>query len=49
MGCCGPEYRKLVNEKEKRLNAKGSESLPSYIKLLSLAILVGAIGLIIIL
>ncbi len=49
MGCCGPEYRKLVNKKEKRLNAKGRESLPPYIKILSLAILVGAIGLIIIL
>lgn len=31
------------------MNAKGRESLPPYIKILSLAILVGAIGLIIIL
>ncbi|GIN89666.1 hypothetical protein J6TS1_21790 [Siminovitchia terrae] len=49
MGCCGPEYRKQVLEKETTVNAKGRESLPLYVKILSLVVLVGAIGLVVIL
>ncbi|VEF47747.1 Uncharacterised protein [Bacillus freudenreichii] len=43
MGCCGPDYRKAVNEKEERINEKGKESLPFFIKILSSIIIAGAI------
>ncbi|WP_164525573.1 hypothetical protein [Siminovitchia acidinfaciens] len=43
MGCCGPEYRKAVNEKEEKINEKGKESLPFFIKILGATIVAGAI------
>ncbi|KAF0825454.1 hypothetical protein KIS1582_0761 [Cytobacillus firmus] len=34
MGCCNPKYRETVNEEEKRINAKGLDSLSLSVKLL---------------
>lgn len=34
MGCCSPKYRETVNEEEKRVNEKGTDSLPLSAKLI---------------
>ncbi|WHY82698.1 hypothetical protein [Siminovitchia fortis] len=49
MGCCSPEYRKVVNEKEEKVNEKGRESLPPYVKILSVVITAGAVAIAVIL
>ncbi len=33
MGCCSPEYRKVVKEEEERINQKGKDSLPLWAKM----------------
>lgn len=43
MGCCSPEYRKVVNEKEQEVNEKGRESLPLVIKVISIITVIGAL------
>lgn len=32
MGCCNPHYREHVIEQEKKVNEKGKDSLPQFIK-----------------
>lgn len=44
MSCCSPEYRKVVKEKEERVNQKGQDSLPFWLK--TIMILIPAGGLI---
>jgi hypothetical protein len=39
MGCCSPNYRKVVNEKEAEINEQGSEKLPLFLKLTSIVII----------
>ncbi len=34
MGCCSPNYRETVNEEEKIVNEKGTDSLPLPAKLI---------------
>lgn len=34
MGCCDPEYRKQVLEKEKEVNEKGKETVPAFVKII---------------
>lgn len=36
MGCCSPNFHKQVQEQEKRVNEKGNEKLPPYIKWISI-------------
>lgn len=42
-GCCSPNYRKSVNEKEEQVNNKGKDQLPLFAKMI--IILVSAGGL----
>lgn len=43
MGCCNPNYRKTVNEKEEELNRKGKDSVPLLAKIIILLIITGGI------
>lgn len=43
MGCCSPNYRNTVNEKEQQLNQKGKDTLPVYVKFILVAVCVGAL------
>lgn len=43
MGCCSPEYRKVVNEKEEEINKINNDSLPLPIKISIIIITAGAI------
>jgi hypothetical protein len=45
MGCCSPEYRKVVNEEEEKMNEKGKDTLPLFVKIISLLIIAGALGI----
>jgi len=45
MSCCSPEYRKVVNEQEKKINEKGKDTLPLFVKIISLLIIAGALGI----
>jgi hypothetical protein len=45
MSCCSPEYRKVVNEEEKKINEKGKDTLPIFVKIISLLIIAGALGI----
>ncbi len=49
MSCCRPEYRKVVDEEEQRINEKGKDSLPPFIKITSLIIIAGSLGITLIL
>jgi hypothetical protein len=49
MSCCSPEYRKVVNEEEKKVNEQGKDSLPLFVKIISLLIIAGALGIAVIL
>ncbi|MBU8770648.1 hypothetical protein [Cytobacillus oceanisediminis] len=40
MGCCSPKYRETVNEEEKKVNEKGTDSLALPAKLIFGAIFV---------
>ncbi|WP_226086979.1 hypothetical protein [Mesobacillus sp. S13] len=40
-GCCSPEYRKSVNEKESQVNEKGKEQLPFFTKIIIVLITAG--------
>jgi hypothetical protein len=42
-GCCSPEYRKSVNEKEAQVNDKGKEQLPFFAKILIVLISAGGL------
>ncbi|WP_169787437.1 hypothetical protein [Sporosarcina globispora] len=44
MGCCNPNYRETVNEEEKRVNAKGTDSLSLPAKLILAAVMLSGIG-----
>jgi hypothetical protein len=43
MGCCSPNYRNAVNEKEKKVNQKGQENVPLLVKVLGLLITIGGL------
>lgn len=43
MGCCSPEYRKVVNEKEEEINKIRNDSLPLPLKISIIVITAGAI------
>lgn len=43
MGCCSPEYRKVVNEQEEKINKNAKDSLPLPIKIGIIFITAGAI------
>lgn len=43
MGCCNPNYRKVVNEQEEQINQKGSDSLPLTAKIIILLITTGGL------
>lgn len=43
MGCCSPNYRKIVNEEEERINQKGRDSLPLMAKAIIGLIIIGGI------
>lgn len=45
MGCCSPEYRKIVNEKEKEINQKGHDSPPLLIKIIMFLIVATGLAL----
>lgn len=42
MGCCSPEYRKVVNEQEEKINKIKNDSLPLPIKISIIVITAGA-------
>ncbi|WP_187370772.1 hypothetical protein [Bacillus timonensis] len=42
MGCCGPEYRKVVEDQEKKVNQNPKETFPIWGKIVSVAIIVSA-------
>jgi len=43
MSCCSPEYRKVVEEQEKKINEKGRDSLPLFGKMIAVLICAGAL------
>lgn len=43
MGCCSPNHRNIVNEKEEKINQKGNDNLPVYVKFIIAAVCVVAI------
>ncbi|MBS4192104.1 hypothetical protein KHA94_18220 [Bacillus sp. FJAT-49705] len=43
MGCCSPNYRKIVNEDEDKVNEKGKESIPLFVKIISAVIIIGGL------
>jgi hypothetical protein len=46
MSCCNPEYRKVVNDEERRINEKGKDTVPFFVKIISLLVVVaGVIGI----
>lgn len=45
MGCCSPEYRKVVNEEEERVNQKGKDAIPFLTKLIIIVISTGGLAL----
>ncbi len=45
MGCCNPKYRETVNEEEKRINAKGGDSLSHSAKLILAAVMLSGTGI----
>ncbi len=42
-GCCSPNYRKSVNEKEEQVNNKGKEQLPLIAKIIIVMIMAGGL------
>ncbi|HZG72893.1 MAG TPA: hypothetical protein VEY51_15245 [Chondromyces sp.] len=46
MGCCSPESRKLAAEQEKKVNEKGTESIPWYMKVVFLGISIISLALV---
>ncbi|MCM3569520.1 hypothetical protein [Neobacillus mesonae] len=44
MGCCSPEYRKVVNEQESKINQKEKETIPPLAKIVIVIITAGAIA-----
>lgn len=40
MGCCNPNYRKTVNDQEEIVNLKGNDSLPIFIKIIIIVIVI---------
>jgi hypothetical protein len=44
MSCCRPEYRKVVNEKEEKVNQQGKDSLPLLAKIIIVIISAAALG-----
>ncbi|WP_189655247.1 hypothetical protein [Bacillus sp. HNG] len=42
MGCCSPEYRKVVEDQEKKVNQNTKDKVPVWGKIVSVTIIVGA-------
>ncbi|MEH7222772.1 hypothetical protein V7112_03070 [Bacillus sp. JJ1566] len=42
MGCCSPEYRKVVEAKEQKVNQNSNDKVPVWGKIVSVGIIVGA-------
>lgn len=42
-GCCSPNYRKSVNEKEEQVNNNGKEQLPLFGKIIIVLITAGGL------
>jgi len=43
MGCCSPEYRKVVEAQEQKVNQNTNDRVPVVGKIVSVAIIIGAI------
>lgn len=44
MSCCNPEYRKVVEEQENKVNQKGKDSLSLSAKITIILITIGSIS-----
>jgi len=42
-GCCSPNYRKSVNDKEEQVNNKGKDQLPLFAKIIITLITAGGL------
>jgi hypothetical protein len=42
-GCCSPNYRKSVNDKEEQVNNKGKDQLPLFAKITIILISAGGL------
>ncbi|WP_200801583.1 hypothetical protein [Bacillus sinesaloumensis] len=42
MGCCSPEYRKVVEDQEQKVNQNKNDKVPLYGKIVSVVIIIGA-------
>ncbi len=42
MSCCNPNYRKTVNDQEEKVNLKGNDTLPLFIKIIMIVISITA-------
>ncbi|NIK30327.1 hypothetical protein FHS45_003451 [Thalassobacillus devorans] len=40
MGCCSPDYQKMVEEEENRINENNTRPVPLWVKLASVTIIV---------
>lgn len=43
MGCCSPNYQKMVEEEENKINEKNNKQVPLWGKLVSVLIVAGAL------
>ncbi|WP_180271427.1 hypothetical protein [Fredinandcohnia onubensis] len=43
MGCCSPEYRKVVEAQEQKVNQQTNDKVPVWGKIVSISIIIGAI------
>lgn len=39
MGCCSPDYRKTVNDKEEMINGKGADRVPLLVKIIAIIVI----------
>jgi hypothetical protein len=42
-GCCSPNYRKSVNDKEEQVNNRGKDQLPLFAKIIIILISAGGV------
>ncbi|MFT4412815.1 hypothetical protein ACLM5H_03040 [Fredinandcohnia humi] len=45
MGCCSPEYRKVVKEQEEQVNKNSNEAITLVVKIVAVCVTVGAISM----
>ncbi|WP_156112579.1 hypothetical protein [Halobacillus sp. BBL2006] len=44
MGCCSPNYHEEVKQKEEEINQAEKESIPFWMKVISILIVLGSLG-----